>query len=63
MKFHVSVASDEQKDTLVNSQFNLPSQAMVNVGGYLLSAMTIEHFILRLPYRSKTVFNYSLFTT
>ncbi|XP_020585137.1 uncharacterized protein LOC110027864 [Phalaenopsis equestris] len=31
----------------------LMSKAMVNVGGQLLSAMTIEHFILRLPYHWK----------
>lgn len=30
-------------------------QAMINVGGHMLSAMTIEHFILRLPYSSKHV--------
>ncbi|XP_020581016.1 uncharacterized protein LOC110025088 isoform X2 [Phalaenopsis equestris] len=32
-------------------------KAMVNVGGHILSAMNIEHFILRLPYYSK---HYSL---
>ncbi|XP_039144240.1 uncharacterized protein LOC120281620 isoform X1 [Dioscorea cayenensis subsp. rotundata] len=31
----------------------LMPKAMINVGGYLVSAMTIEHFILRLPYHSK----------
>ncbi|XP_018673988.2 uncharacterized protein LOC135583636 isoform X3 [Musa acuminata AAA Group] len=31
-------------------------KAMINVGGHMLSAMTIEHFILRLPYSSKHVF-------
>ncbi|KAG1366605.1 hypothetical protein COCNU_13G003950 [Cocos nucifera] len=31
----------------------LMSKAMINVGGHLLSAMTIEHFILRLPHHSK----------
>ncbi|KAG5543410.1 hypothetical protein RHGRI_016219 [Rhododendron griersonianum] len=31
-------------------------QATINVGGHLLNAITIEHFILRLPYHS----NYSL---
>lgn len=31
----------------------LMTKAMINVGGQLLSAMTIEHFILRLPYHSK----------
>ncbi|WOL19986.1 hypothetical protein Cni_G28788 [Canna indica] len=30
-------------------------KAMINVGGHLLSAMTIEHFILRLPYQPKHV--------
>ncbi|XP_009414035.2 uncharacterized protein LOC103995220 isoform X2 [Musa acuminata AAA Group] len=30
-------------------------KAMINVGGHLLNAMTIEHFILRLPYRSTQV--------
>ncbi|XP_020677431.1 uncharacterized protein LOC110096022 isoform X1 [Dendrobium catenatum] len=30
-------------------------KAMVNVGGHLLSAMNIEHFILRLPYYSKHI--------
>ncbi|XP_074560049.1 uncharacterized protein LOC141816111 [Curcuma longa] len=30
-------------------------KAMINVGGHLVSAMTIEHFILRLPYQSKHV--------
>ncbi|XP_010525622.1 PREDICTED: uncharacterized protein LOC104803390 [Tarenaya hassleriana] len=32
----------------------LMRKAMINVGGHLLNAMTIEHFILRLPYHSKT---------
>jgi hypothetical protein len=27
----------------------------VNVGGYVLNALTIEHFILRLPCRPKNV--------
>ncbi|KAJ6815948.1 uncharacterized protein M6B38_334495 [Iris pallida] len=31
----------------------LMPKAMVNVGGHSLSAMTIEHFILRLPYHSR----------
>ncbi|KAJ0984734.1 hypothetical protein J5N97_003090 [Dioscorea zingiberensis] len=31
----------------------LMPKAMINVGGHLVSAMTIEHFILRLPYHSK----------
>ncbi|XP_042450240.1 uncharacterized protein LOC122034948 [Zingiber officinale] len=30
-------------------------KAMINVGGHLVSAMTIEHFILRLPYQSKHI--------
>lgn len=34
----------------------LMTKAMINVGGHLLSAMTIEHFILRLPYHSKHTF-------
>ncbi|PKA50010.1 hypothetical protein AXF42_Ash017549 [Apostasia shenzhenica] len=32
---------------------SLMSKATANVGGHLFSAMTIEHFILRLPYHSK----------
>ncbi|CAN0922236.1 hypothetical protein LINGRAHAP2_LOCUS32987 [Linum grandiflorum] len=31
-------------------------QATINVGGHLLTAITIEHFILRLPYHSKYAF-------
>ncbi|VFQ99118.1 unnamed protein product [Cuscuta campestris] len=31
----------------------LMQKATINVGGHLLSAITIEHFILRLPYHSK----------
>ncbi|KAG6495863.1 hypothetical protein ZIOFF_043692 [Zingiber officinale] len=31
----------------------LMPKAVINVGGHLLSAMTIEHFILRLPYHIK----------
>ncbi|XP_058097044.1 uncharacterized protein LOC131242438 isoform X2 [Magnolia sinica] len=31
----------------------LMRKAMINVGGHSLNAMTIEHFILRLPYHSK----------
>ncbi|XP_072980905.1 uncharacterized protein [Typha angustifolia] len=31
-------------------------KATINVGGHLLTAMTIEHFILRLPYRIKYVY-------
>ncbi|XP_021285211.1 uncharacterized protein LOC110417275 isoform X2 [Herrania umbratica] len=31
--------------------------ATINVGGRLLNAITIEHFILRLPYHSKFVFS------
>lgn len=30
-------------------------QAKINIGGHLLNAITIEHFILRLPYYSKYV--------
>jgi hypothetical protein len=30
-------------------------QATINVGGRVLSAMTIEHFVLRLPYDAKHV--------
>ncbi|BAH94353.1 Os08g0476000, partial [Oryza sativa Japonica Group] len=30
-------------------------KATINVGGRVLSAMTIEHFILRLPYNAKHV--------
>ncbi|KAJ8772892.1 hypothetical protein K2173_028069 [Erythroxylum novogranatense] len=33
------------------------SQATINVGGHLLNAITIEHFILRLPYHSKYTFS------
>ncbi|XP_077213272.1 uncharacterized protein LOC143848261 isoform X1 [Tasmannia lanceolata] len=33
----------------------LMQKAMINVGGHLLNAMTIEHFILRLPYHSKYI--------
>lgn len=32
----------------------LMQKAMINVGGHLLNAMTIEHFILRMPYQSKS---------
>nr|GMC54999.1 uncharacterized protein LOC109170659 [Ipomoea batatas] len=31
----------------------LMNKATINVGGHFLSAITIEHFILRLPYHSK----------
>nr|GMC50435.1 uncharacterized protein LOC109170659 [Ipomoea batatas] len=31
----------------------LMNKATINVGGHVLSAITIEHFILRLPYHSK----------
>ncbi|KAK8601221.1 hypothetical protein V6N12_051062 [Hibiscus sabdariffa] len=31
--------------------------ATINVGGHLLNAITIEHFILRLPYHSKFTFS------
>ncbi|PSS31402.1 Hepatoma-derived growth factor-related protein like [Actinidia chinensis var. chinensis] len=34
----------------------LMQKATINVGGYLLNAITIEHFILRLPYHSKYTF-------
>ncbi|KAG6674762.1 hypothetical protein I3842_15G061400 [Carya illinoinensis] len=34
----------------------LMQKATINVGGHLLNAITIEHFILRLPYRSKYTF-------
>lgn len=33
----------------------LATQATINVGEHLLNAITIEHFILRLPYHSKYV--------
>lgn len=33
----------------------LPLQATINVGGRVLSAMTIDHFVLRLPYGAKHV--------
>ncbi|KAK1301928.1 hypothetical protein QJS10_CPB12g01406 [Acorus calamus] len=35
----------------------LMQKAMINVGGHLLNAMTIEHFILRLPYKSKCTYS------
>ncbi|KAL6216542.1 hypothetical protein ACLB2K_009765 [Fragaria x ananassa] len=35
----------------------LMQKATINVGGHLLSAITIEHFILRLPYHSKYTFS------
>ncbi|KAL6995563.1 hypothetical protein U1Q18_005697 [Sarracenia purpurea var. burkii] len=34
----------------------LMQEATINVGGQLLNAITIEHFILRLPYHSKYTF-------
>lgn len=34
----------------------LMQKAMINVSGHLLNAITIEHFILRLPYHSKFTF-------
>ncbi|CAK9185845.1 unnamed protein product [Ilex paraguariensis] len=34
----------------------LMQKATINVGGHLLNAITIEHFILRLPYHSKYTF-------
>jgi len=33
----------------------LVTQATINVGGHVLSATTIEHFILRLPYHWRFV--------
>ncbi|CAH9148783.1 unnamed protein product [Cuscuta epithymum] len=38
----------------------LMQKATINVGGHLLNAITIEHFILRLPYHSKFTFDKSL---
>ncbi|KAF8410021.1 hypothetical protein HHK36_002541 [Tetracentron sinense] len=35
----------------------LMRKATINVGGHLLNAMTIEHFILRLPYRLKYTYS------
>lgn len=35
-------------------------QATINVSGHLLNAITIEHFILRLPYHSKFVSLFNL---
>ncbi|KAL9143731.1 hypothetical protein ABFS82_14G253400 [Erythranthe guttata] len=35
----------------------LMQMATVNVGGHILNAITIEHFILRLPYHSKYTFS------
>ncbi|XP_062023355.1 uncharacterized protein LOC133739585 isoform X2 [Rosa rugosa] len=35
----------------------LMQKATINVGGHLLDAITIEHFILRLPYHSKYTFS------
>ncbi|PIN12814.1 hypothetical protein CDL12_14577 [Handroanthus impetiginosus] len=37
----------------------LMQKATVNVGGHILNAITIEHFILRLPYHSKYSFSKS----
>lgn len=34
----------------------LMRKASINVGGHFLNAITIEHFILRLPYHSKYIF-------
>lgn len=34
----------------------LMKKATINVGGHMLNAITIEHFILRLPYHSKYTF-------
>lgn len=35
----------------------LMQKATINVGGHMLNAITIEHFILRLPYHSKYTFS------
>ncbi|XP_074279289.1 uncharacterized protein LOC141604723 isoform X1 [Silene latifolia] len=35
----------------------MQKQATINVGGHQLGALTIEHFILRLPYHSKYTFS------
>lgn len=35
----------------------LMQKAILNVGGHILTAITIEHFILRLPYHSKYTFS------
>ncbi|XP_051139966.1 uncharacterized protein LOC127257543 isoform X2 [Andrographis paniculata] len=35
----------------------LMQKATINVGGHILNAITIEHFILRLPYHSKHTFS------
>ncbi|KAK9748327.1 hypothetical protein RND81_02G050100 [Saponaria officinalis] len=43
----------ETPDTVVT----LMQKATINVGGQLLSALTIEHFVLRLPYHSKYTFS------
>lgn len=37
----------------------LMQKATINVGGHFLNAITIEHFILRLPYHSKYTFSKS----
>lgn len=44
---------------------NVIPQATINVGGHLLNAITIEHFILRLPYHIKYVsgVNFNFFTS
>ncbi|KAH6778874.1 hypothetical protein C2S52_010111 [Perilla frutescens var. hirtella] len=41
------------------SVFELLQKATVTVGGHILNAITIEHFILRLPYHSKHTFSKS----
>lgn len=41
------------------SVFELLQKATVTVGGHILNAITIEHFILRLPYHSKYTFSKS----
>ncbi|EHA8589995.1 hypothetical protein COCNU_scaffold014080G000010 [Cocos nucifera] len=44
---------EQGKPTNPQMVVTLMQKALINVGGHLLSAMTIEHFILRLPYHSK----------
>lgn len=41
------------------SVFELMQKATVTVGGHVLNAITIEHFVLRLPYHSKYTFSKS----
>ncbi|KAL5185633.1 hypothetical protein HKD37_17G049072 [Glycine soja] len=47
----------KHKCALNNSCGFLVTQATINVGGHVLSATTIEHFILRLPYHWKFTFS------